>query len=123
MNWWEALTAISSAITMIVLIATVVMARRQVQLLRRSTQLDGLMKVLAKLNEPRYDVYCQAGAPAVRAWHALAEVIRRDRAHGGPGMWDGFELLVNGTTRYYRTMNPNFPEPYSSPRSSASDVE
>src|SRR4029077_12520459 len=49
---WEALTAIASAITTIVLIATVVMARHQVQLLRRSTQLDGLMRILAEMDDP-----------------------------------------------------------------------
>jgi hypothetical protein len=49
---WEALTAIASAITTVVLIATVVMARHQVQLLRRSTQLDGLMRILAEMDDP-----------------------------------------------------------------------
>jgi hypothetical protein len=167
---WEALTAIASAITAVVLIATVIMARHQVQLLRRSTQLDGLMRILAEMDDPaqvasyrfildelpqkmedpvfrkrvidgktdesihrylpilRYfekvgsfvkfglidpdAVYCQAGAPAVRVWNALQEIITYDRARGGPGVWDGFETLANGTVRYYRQMNPNFPDPY-----------
>jgi hypothetical protein len=51
---WEALTAIASAITAVVLIATVIMARHQVQLLRRSTQLDGLMRILTEMDEPAY---------------------------------------------------------------------
>lgn len=49
---WESLTAITSAITTVVLIATVIMARRQVQLLRRSTQLDGLIRILAEMDSP-----------------------------------------------------------------------
>jgi hypothetical protein len=51
---WEALTAVTSAITTLVLIATVVMARHQVHLLRRSTQLDGLMRILAEMDDPAY---------------------------------------------------------------------
>lgn len=173
---WEALTAVASAITTVVLVATVIMAGHQVRLLRRSTQLDGLMRVLdemddpvqaasyrfvldefpAKMREPvfrqrviegqtdasvhRYlpalwfyekvgslvkfglidpdAVYCQAGARAVKVWNALQEVIASDRARGGPGVWDGFEVLANGATRYYRRMNPNFPGPYQPPDSS-----
>lgn len=167
---WEALTGIASAITTLVLIATVIMARRQVQLLRRSTQLDGLLRILAEMDSPahvasyrfvlddfprkiqdpifrqavidgttnesvhqylpilRYfekvgsfvkfglldpdAVYCQAGAPAVRVWNALQEVIGYDRVRAGPGVWDGCETLATGTIRYFRQMNPNFPRPY-----------
>jgi len=143
-----------------------------VELLRRSTQLDGLLRVLAEMDNPLYAasyrfvldefparmrdpifrksvidgasdasvhqylpilrffekvgslvkfglldpdaVYCQAGAPAVRVWHALQEVIACDRARGGPGIWDGFEILATGTERYFRRMNPNFPGAYTS---------
>jgi hypothetical protein len=49
---------------------------------------------------------------AVRAWNALQEVVRYDRARGGPGVWDGFETLASGTVRYYRKMNSQFPGPY-----------
>ena len=169
---WEAVTAVTSAMTTAVLIATVVFARHQVQLLRRSTQLDGLIRILAEMDHPanvasyrfvldelpekmqdpvfrqrvidgkadesthRYlpilaffekvgsfvkfglidpdAVYCQAGSRAVRMWEALQEVIDYDRARGGPGVWDGFELLATGTVRYYRQMNPQFPKPYLS---------
>lgn len=165
---WEALTAITSMITTVVLVATVIMAARQVQLLRRSTQLDGLIRILHEMDDPalaasyrfvldelpqkmqdpafrqsvvegktdesihRYlpilaffekvgsfvkfglidpdAVYCQAGARAVRVWNGLQEIIRCDRARGGPGIWDGFEMLASGTVRYYRQMNPNFPD-------------
>ncbi|MBV8116832.1 MAG: hypothetical protein JOZ01_02575, partial [Candidatus Eremiobacteraeota bacterium] len=167
---WEALTAIASAITTVVLIGTVVLAARQVQLLRRSTQLDGLIRILAEMDTPgllasyhfvleqlpekmqdpvfrqrvadgetdealhQYlpilvffekvgafvkfglldpeTVYCQAGSRSVKAWNALREVINYDRSRGGPGVWDGFEELVQGTVRYYRRMNPNFPGRY-----------
>ncbi|MBV8344724.1 MAG: hypothetical protein JO190_06995 [Candidatus Eremiobacteraeota bacterium] len=167
---WEAVTAVASAITTVVLIATVIMARHQVQLLRRSTQLDGLMRILAEMDAPAYvssyrfvvdelttkmgepefrqrvidgmtdesihrylpilaffekvgsfvkfglidpdAVYCQVGSRCVRVWNALREVIDYDRARGGPGVWDGIETLANGTVRYYRQMNPNFPDPY-----------
>ena len=51
---WEALTGITSAITTVVLIATVLMARRQVQLLRRSTQLDGLLRILTEMDHPAH---------------------------------------------------------------------
>jgi len=167
---WEALTAITSVVTTLVLIATVVMAGRQIQLLRRSTQLDGLIRILdemsdpavlgsyrfvleqlsAKMQDPAFrqsvidgkaaesthpylpilqyfekvgsfvkfgllepdTVYCQAGAPAVKAWDALKEVVAYDRARVGPGTWDGFEMLAHGTIRYFRRMNPNFPGRY-----------
>src|SRR5579863_10193615 len=52
MMTWEALTAITSAVTTVVLIGTVIMAVRQVQLLRRSTQLDGLIRILAEMEHP-----------------------------------------------------------------------
>jgi hypothetical protein len=164
---WEAITAVSSALTTVVLIATVIMARHQVQLLRRSTQLDGLIRMLAEMDDPahvasyrfvvdelpgkmqdpmfrqriidgktdesihRYlpilwffekvgsfvkfglidpdAVYCQAGTRSVKVWNALQEVITYDRARGGPGVWDGIEMLANGTVQYYRRINPSFP--------------
>src|SRR5579864_5421158 len=148
---WEAITAITSAITTGVLVVTVIMARRQIQMLRRSTQLDGLIRILAELDDPKLlesyrfavgqldekmrdpvfrqavidgktdesihcylpilrffekvgafvkfelldpeTVYCQAGSPAVKTWNALREVVAYDRARGGPGIWDGFEVL------------------------------
>lgn len=49
---WEAVTAVTSAITTLVLIVTVIMASRQVQLLRRSTQLDGLIRILEEMDDP-----------------------------------------------------------------------
>ena len=51
---WEAVTAVSTAVTTIVLVLTVVMGKRQVDLLRRSTQLDGVFKVLRELNNVKY---------------------------------------------------------------------
>ena len=51
---WEAVTAISTAATTIILLITVILGRRQVELLRRSTQLDGMIAVLREVNEPRY---------------------------------------------------------------------
>lgn len=51
---WEAVTAISSAVTCAILLATVVLARRQLELLRRSAQLDGMISVLRQLGESRY---------------------------------------------------------------------
>lgn len=167
---WEAITAISTAVTTIVLVLTVIMGRRQLELLRRSTQLDGLIKTLGEMDEPRYvesyhfvlhelagrmqdpafrelvarggvtevthqympiltlfermgayvryglldadTVYCQAGARAVRAWEKLREVVEIDRMRAGPGVWDSFEALCEGATRYARKMNPNYPGPY-----------
>ena len=51
---WEAITAVTGAITTVVLIATVIMARHQVTLLRRSTQLDGLIRILAESDDPAH---------------------------------------------------------------------
>jgi hypothetical protein len=58
---WEALTAISTAITAIVIAATVAVGYRQIRLagdqlehLRRTTQLDGTMKVFAELGTPEF---------------------------------------------------------------------
>ena len=50
MMHWEAITAISTAITTLVLLLTVVLGRRQVELLRRSTQLDGIFRLLRQLD-------------------------------------------------------------------------
>ena len=56
---WEAVTAISTAVTALVIAATVVVGYRQIRLageqlehLRRSTQLDGTMQVFAELSTP-----------------------------------------------------------------------
>jgi hypothetical protein len=58
---WEALTAISTAATAIVIAATVAVGYRQIRVagdqlehLRRSTQLDGTMKVFAELGAPEF---------------------------------------------------------------------
>ena len=51
---WEAVTAISTAVTTIVLLLTVLMGKRQVDLLRRSTQLEGVFNVLRELNSEKY---------------------------------------------------------------------
>jgi hypothetical protein len=58
---WEALTAISTAVTAIVIAATVAVGYRQIRVagdqlehLRRSTQLDGTMKVFAELGAPEF---------------------------------------------------------------------
>jgi hypothetical protein len=58
---WDAVTAISTAVTAIVIAATVVVGYRQIRLagdqlahLRSSTQLDGTMKVFAELETPRF---------------------------------------------------------------------
>ena len=58
---WEAITAISTAVTAITIAATVAVGYRQIRLtsdqldhLRRSTQLDGTMKVFAELATPEF---------------------------------------------------------------------
>ena len=48
------MTAISSAVTCAILLVTVILARRQLELLRRSAQLEGMIAVLREVNEPRY---------------------------------------------------------------------
>ena len=61
MLFWEALTAVSTAITAIVIAATVAIGYRQIRLageqlehLRRSTQFEGTMKVFAELETPEF---------------------------------------------------------------------
>jgi hypothetical protein len=61
MLFWEALTAIATAVTAIVIAATVAVGYRQIRLtgdrlehLRRSTQLDGTMKAFADLETPEF---------------------------------------------------------------------
>ncbi|MGA9019917.1 MAG: hypothetical protein WA812_04485 [Candidatus Cybelea sp.] len=61
MIFWEALTAIATAVTAIVIAATVAVGYRQIRLtgdqlehLRRSTQLDGTMKAFADLETPEF---------------------------------------------------------------------
>lgn len=51
---WDAVTAISSAVTCAILLVTVMLARRQLELLRRSAQLEGMIAVLRQVNEPRH---------------------------------------------------------------------
>ncbi|HMD02517.1 MAG TPA: hypothetical protein VKG44_06070 [Candidatus Baltobacteraceae bacterium] len=58
---WEAVTAIATAVTAIVIAATVAVGYRQIRLaaaqvehLRRSTQLDGTMKVFSELGTPEF---------------------------------------------------------------------
>jgi hypothetical protein len=58
---WEALSAISTAVTAIVIAATVAVGYRQIRLagdqlehLRRATQLDGTMKIFAELESPEF---------------------------------------------------------------------
>ena len=58
---WDAVTAIAPALTAVVLAATVLVGYRQIRLtgeqlehLRRSTQLDGTMKVFALLEAPEF---------------------------------------------------------------------
>lgn len=58
---WDALTAVSTAVTAVVIAATVAVGYRQIRLardqlahLRGSTQLDGTMKVLAELESPEF---------------------------------------------------------------------
>jgi hypothetical protein len=61
MLFWEALTATATAVTAIVIAATVAVGYRQIRLtgdqlehLRRSTQLDGTMKAFADLETPEF---------------------------------------------------------------------
>ncbi|HTU81532.1 MAG TPA: hypothetical protein VMF61_05355 [Candidatus Acidoferrales bacterium] len=58
---WEAVTAISTAVTAIVIAATVAVGYRQIRVaaeqvehLRRSTQLEGTMKIFAELTTPEF---------------------------------------------------------------------
>lgn len=58
---WEAVTAISSAVSATVILATVAVGYRQIRLagdqlahLRSSTQLDGTMKIFAELEAPDF---------------------------------------------------------------------
>ena len=61
MVFWEALTAVATAVTALVIAATVAVGYRQIRLtrdqldhLRRSTQLDGTMRVFAELETPEF---------------------------------------------------------------------
>ncbi len=58
---WEAVTAISTAVTAIVIGATVLVGYRQIRLagdqlehLRRATQIDGTMNIFAELGSPEF---------------------------------------------------------------------
>jgi hypothetical protein len=58
---WDAVTAVSSAVSAVVIVATVVVGYRQIRLagdqlshLRSATQLDGTMKVFAELESARF---------------------------------------------------------------------
>ena len=174
---WEAVTAVSTALTTIILLLTVVMGKRQLDLLRKSTQLDGLIAVLRQLDAPRYvesrrfvlhdladcmkdetfrrqiadggvdetihremptlaifeelgayvryelvdaeAIYCMAGARAIRCWEKLHDVVELQRRRGGVGIWDNFERLCEQSLRYFRRMNPNFPDPPEEPPAGA----
>jgi hypothetical protein len=51
---WEALTAIGTAFTGVIIAVTVVLGLRQLNHLRRSTQLDGLMRVFDAFSDPQF---------------------------------------------------------------------
>ena len=58
---WEALTALASALSAIVLAATVLFAARQVrvtvdgmELTRKSNQLDGMLRIMAEFDRPEF---------------------------------------------------------------------
>jgi hypothetical protein len=58
---WEAITAIATAVTAVVIAATVAVGYRQIRLtrdqlehLRRATQLDGTMKAYAQFDTPEF---------------------------------------------------------------------
>ena len=51
---WEAMTAIGTAFTGVIIAVTVVLGLRQLYHLRRSTQLDGLMRVYDAFSDPRF---------------------------------------------------------------------
>lgn len=58
---WDALTAVSTAVTAIVIAATVAVGYRQIRLardqlahLRSSTQLDGTMRLFSELETPQF---------------------------------------------------------------------
>jgi hypothetical protein len=50
MPWTEVVTAVSTAITAIVIAATVVVGYRQLKHLRQATQLDGTLKIFDEIN-------------------------------------------------------------------------
>ena len=52
---WEAVTAVSTAITTIILLLTVVLGRHQLTLLRASTQLEGIFRILHEVKSSRND--------------------------------------------------------------------
>ena len=52
---WEAVTALGSAATAIVIVVTVIFGRRQLDELRRATQLEGAMRIFAELDSPEVD--------------------------------------------------------------------
>lgn len=58
---WEALTALASALSAIVLAATVLFAARQIrvtvdgmELTRKSNQLDGMLRIMAEFDRPEF---------------------------------------------------------------------
>lgn len=51
MGVWEAVTAIATATTAIVIAGTVLVAYRQLEHLRRATQLEGTLKIFEELNQ------------------------------------------------------------------------
>jgi hypothetical protein len=54
-TFWSALTAIGTIATALVIFVTVVVGRRQLDELRRATQLSGAMGIFAELDSPEVD--------------------------------------------------------------------
>ncbi|HME81132.1 MAG TPA: hypothetical protein VKF82_03535 [Candidatus Eremiobacteraceae bacterium] len=52
---WEAISAVGSAATAVVILVTVIVGWRQLDELRRATQLEGAMRIFAELDSPEVD--------------------------------------------------------------------
>src|SRR5579863_4424098 len=52
---WEAITAVATAATTLIILITVIVGRRQLDQLRRTTQLEGAMGIFAELDSPTID--------------------------------------------------------------------
>jgi hypothetical protein len=110
---WEAVTAIATAITAIVIAATVVVGYRQVQHLRRATQLQGTLTIFEELTRPEMraarrfvvnDLPDRMKDPQFAAGIAAVGLADED-VHKELYLMRAFEKL--GTYVRYRFIEPN----------------
>lgn len=125
---WEAVAAFASLLSVVVIAVSATFALRQVNQLRRATQLDGTMRIFAQFSDPDFiaarnfvlgelperlkdpefvmelKTYRNVDVSKhsiVKSWEVLEQVVRIQReATNNPYMWGGADFLYENAKRW-----------------------